>query len=255
MRYLVTADSDVGIVKKTNQDSICAFHANSPVGEIVMAIVCDGMGGLTKGELASATVVRAFSNWFQTKLKYELVKLDMQVIAGKWELMLKELNIKIMSYGKQYQTSLGTTFTGILIIGDAYTAVHVGDTRLYYIGAEMQQLTEDHTVVAQKIRRGEITQDQAETDHQRNVLTQCIGASPRIIPQILFGTVSDGTYLLCSDGFRHKISALEIQRAFQKNMLSTPSQMHAQAKKMILTVKQRQERDNISALLIRADYS
>lgn len=252
MQYQITADTDVGIVKKTNQDSMCVFHANSEQGEVVMAIVCDGMGGYVKGELASATVIRAFENWFYTELQYELVSPDLKVIAAKWELLLKELNFKIMEYGKQYQVSLGTTFTGILIVGTQYLVVHVGDSRLYHIAENLIQLTEDHTVVAQKIRRREITPEQAEADVQRNVLTQCIGASTQIMPQILFGTAKSGIYMLCSDGFRHQISEQEIQMTFQKDAMLTQKQMHEQAQRMINIVKQRQERDNISVILIRA---
>ena len=251
MRYRITADSDVGIVKKTNQDSLCIFHANSAQGEVIMAIVCDGMGGYVKGEVASATVIRAFENWFRTELQYELVSPDFKVIAAKWELLLKELNFKIMEYGKQYQVSLGTTFTGVLIIDTQYLVVHVGDSRLYHIAENLIQLTEDHTVVAQKIRRGEITPEQAEMDVQRNVLTQCIGASTEILPQVLFGNVRSGVYMLCSDGFRHQISGREIQMAFQKDAMPTQRQMHEQAQRMINIVKQRQERDNISVILIR----
>lgn len=253
MRYMVTADTDIGIVKQTNQDSLCVFHANSQQGEIVMAVVCDGMGGLAKGELASATVIRTFENWFHNELEYELAALDMKVIASKWELMLKELNLKIMEYGKQYQVSLGTTFTGLLIIGTEYFAVHIGDTRLYCIDANIHQLTEDHTVVAQKIRNREITPEQAETDAQRNVLTQCVGASPKIVPQTFFGNITPGVYMLCSDGFRHKITAQEIRDAFQKDILSSQDIMHSQARGLISAVKQRQERDNISVVLIRAE--
>lgn len=253
MRYMVTADTDVGIVKQTNQDSLCLFHADSLQGEIVMAVICDGMGGLAKGELASATVIRTFENWFHNELGYELAALDMKVIANKWELLLKELNLKIMEYGKQHHVSLGTTFTGLLIVGTVYFVVHIGDTRLYYIDSNIQQITEDHTLVAQKIRNGEITPEQAETDAERNVLTQCVGASPRIIPQTFFGDIHPGVYMLCSDGFRHKVSIHEIQYAFQKEILSNQDLMHSQAKNLISIVKQRQERDNISVVLIRAE--
>lgn len=253
MQYMVTADTDVGIVKQTNQDSLCLFHADSLQGEIVMAVICDGMGGLAKGELASATIIRTFENWFHNELGYELAALDMKVIANKWELMLKELNLKIMEYGKQHHVSLGTTFTGLLIVGTVYFVVHIGDTRLYYIDSNIQQLTEDHTLVAQKIRNGEITPEQAETDAQRNVLTQCIGASPRITPQTLFGDIHPGVYMLCSDGFRHKVSIQEIQYAFQKELLSNQDLMHSRVKNLISIVKQRQERDNISVVLIRAE--
>lgn len=253
MRYMVTADTDVGIVKQTNQDSLCVFHASSPQGEIVMAVICDGMGGLAKGELASATMIRTFEIWFHHELAYELAALDMKVIANKWELLLKEQNMKIMEYGKQHHVSLGTTFTGLLMIDTVYFVVHIGDTRLYYMDSAMRQLTEDHTLVAQKIRKGEITPEQAETDAQRNILTQCVGASPKIVPQTLFGIVRPGIYMLCTDGFRHKISSQEMQHAFQKELLSDRNSMHTQVRHLISVVKQRQERDNISVVLIRAE--
>lgn len=102
MRFVVIADTDIGIAKDTNQDSVCVKHAQSPVGEVLMAIVCDGMGGLAKGELASATVIREFCNWFDEELERELQVVDMKVIGAKWELMLKSLNSKILEYGKKH---------------------------------------------------------------------------------------------------------------------------------------------------------
>ena len=68
MHYMVVADTDVGIVKDTNQDSILVKQARYKEKEIVMAIICDGMGGLSKGELASATVIRALAQWFDLSL-------------------------------------------------------------------------------------------------------------------------------------------------------------------------------------------
>ena len=63
MRFIVTADTDIGTTKDTNQDSVLVKHAIYQEQEVLMAIVCDGMGGLSKGELASATVIRAFNQW------------------------------------------------------------------------------------------------------------------------------------------------------------------------------------------------
>ena len=91
MKFMAIADSDIGIVKDTNQDSLLIKHADTQRGEVLLAIVCDGMGGLTKGEVASATVIKAFSDWFDTELEYELENPDMRVIGGKWSLMLKDL--------------------------------------------------------------------------------------------------------------------------------------------------------------------
>ena len=107
MKFTAIADSDIGIVKDTNQDSLLIKHADTPRGEVLLAIVCDGMGGLTKGEVASATVIKAFSDWFDTELEYELENPDMRVIGGKWSLMLKDLNARLLEYGKPCHTNLG----------------------------------------------------------------------------------------------------------------------------------------------------
>ena len=69
MRYMVTADTDVGIEKSTNQDSVLIKHGKCEKGEVLLCIVCDGMGGLAKGEVASAAVVRKFSEWFDEELQ------------------------------------------------------------------------------------------------------------------------------------------------------------------------------------------
>ena len=162
MKFMAIADSDIGIVKDTNQDSLLIKHADTQRGEVLLAIVCDGMGGLTKGEVASATVIKAFSDWFDTELEYELENPDMRVIGGKWSLMLKDLNARLLEYGKQCHTNLGTTFTGMLFIEDNYVIVHVGDTRAYQIGNEITQLTTDQTFVAREIERGTMTPEQAK---------------------------------------------------------------------------------------------
>lgn len=253
MQYSAVACTDIGIVKETNQDSVCLIHASSSVGEIVMAIICDGMGGLSKGELASATVIRAFEEWFQNELPTELVSLDMHVIAGKWELLLKDLNGKIMEYGRQQQVSLGTTFTGMLIVGSEFLIVHVGDSRAYFVGNVLKQLTKDHTFIAREIEMGRMTPEQAAIDERRNVLLQCVGASKSINAQILVGKIVPGVYLLCSDGFRHKVSEREMQGAFQKDQLVNAEVMQSRANTVISAVKQRGEKDNISVILIKAE--
>lgn len=177
MRFTATADTDIGISKSTNQDSVLIEHADSPNGEVLMAILCDGMGGLAHGELASATVIHAFQNWFEKRLPYELVQPDLNVIGNQWSLMLKELNVKIMSYGATNGINMGTTITGMLFIGDEYLIVHVGDSRAYFLSNEIQLLTEDQTYVHREIMRGTMTVEQAKVDPKRNMLLQCVGAS------------------------------------------------------------------------------
>ena len=254
MRYIAAADTDIGISKDTNQDSILIKHAKADGGEILLAAVCDGMGGLSKGELASAVVIKAFADWFDKELPYELNNPDMNVIGAEWSLLLKELNSKIIEYSKNSGIeSIGTTFTGILFVKDQYVIAHVGDTRVYHIGRYIRQLTDDQTFVAREISRETMTLEQAKTDKKRNLLLQCVGASQTVEPQIISGKTEKGIYMLCSDGFRHEISDDEIYAEFIPSNLKDKNSMHGRAKKLIEQVKNRGEKDNISVLLVRAD--
>lgn len=251
MQFVAIADTDVGIRKKTNQDSVLVKHGKCEKGEVLLAIVCDGMGGLEKGEVASAAVIKEFSRWFDEELPFELLNADMQVIGGKWALILKDLNRKIAEYGQRTGTRMGTTFTGILFINHEYVAVHVGDSRLYHLDAALTQLTTDQTFVAREVSRGTLTQEQAKRDKRRNMLLQCVGASETINPEIITGKTAKGAYLLCSDGFRHEISESEIYESLNPMNLLNRDAMYNNVKYLIEQVKARQEKDNISVILVR----
>lgn len=252
MRYVAIAESDIGIDKDTNQDSVLIKHATYGKTEVLMAIVCDGMGGLSKGEIASATVIREFEEWFSKDLPFELTNVDMNVIGGKWSLLLKTLNIRIQEYGQKFGERLGTTFTGTLFVDNKFVIVHVGDTRMYHIGTSLKQLTEDHTFVAREVERGTLTLEQAKTDKRRNMLLQCVGASKVVSPQIISGETEQGVYMLCSDGFRHKVTEDEIYKSFNFKRLSNKRRMLKESKRLIKLIKQRKEKDNISVILIKS---
>ena len=85
MEFMSAFNSEKGIVRKTNQDSLCIKVASTDRGNIAMGVVCDGMGGLTKGELASATVIKAFANWFDNVLPNMLDCLTIETIRISWE--------------------------------------------------------------------------------------------------------------------------------------------------------------------------
>lgn len=253
MHYLSTADTDIGIVKKVNQDSLLIKHASYDCGEVLMAIVCDGVGGLAKGELASATVIREFSNWFDQEMPVELTDVDMHAIGGKWSMLLKSLNTRLSEYGQRNNCSLGTTFSGILFIGNEYVIVHVGDSRIYQIKSAITQLTTDQTFVAREIRRGNMTPEQGKVDKRRNLLLQCIGASRIVHPEIIHGKSERGVYLLCSDGFRNEITEKEMYESLNFENLVSKQAMHSNVTYLIEQAKSRKERDNISAILVKVE--
>lgn len=254
MRYKATADTDIGNSKDTNQDSVLIKHASTEVGEVLLAVICDGMGGLEKGELASATVIRVFSKWFDEELPFELESVDMQVIGAKWSLLLKELNVQIMEYSKAHRIDgVGTTFSGILFVDGQYVIGHVGDTRVYHLGSTLTQLTTDQTFVAREISRGTLTPEQAKVDKRRNMLLQCIGASRVVEPQIICGKTERGAYILCSDGFRHENMESEIYESLNPINLMNKDAMHSNARYLIEQAKNRGEKDNISVILIKVE--
>ena len=141
MRFSTVADTDIGINKTTNQDSLLIKHAIYENIEVLMAVVCDGMGGLSKGELASATVIRTFSDWFAKVLPFELQCLDFQILSSKLTLLLKDINARINDYGQKNGVNLGTTVSEILFIGDKYLIHHIGDSRIYHINSAVKQLS------------------------------------------------------------------------------------------------------------------
>jgi PPM family protein phosphatase len=253
MDVLSAVCTDVGNRKSNNQDSLCLKIADTSVGKVVLAVICDGMGGLSKGEVASASVVHAFSEWFETELPTQLAKRDWDDIQYRWGRLMKEQNQRIADYGRKIRAQLGTTLTALLLIDSQFLLIgHVGDSRVYRINQQLEILTEDQTVVGKEIRSGTLTPEQAKKDPRRNVLLQCIGASKIVEPQFVYGKPEPGeVYLLCSDGFRHEITEDEIFQAFSPELLIDEAVMEQRVKEMVELNKQRQEKDNITAVLIK----
>lgn len=253
MEYIVAADSDIGISKEINQDGICIKTAKAGSDNAALVLVCDGMGGLSKGEVASAAVINAFSEWFDNRLADEFDSWDM--IKQDVLDMLQKLNSKIMAYGQKNHFQLGTTATGMIVINSRYMIFHVGDTRIYKISYQLNPLTEDHTFINREIKLGTMTPEQARSDSRRNALTQCIGVTGEMSPDITFGAVESGAnYMLCSDGFRHVLTDEEILENLSPRIVTTKTAMKIKMRSLIETVKERGEKDNISAAMFRAEF-
>lgn len=253
MNFIITADTDIGNTRKTNQDSVAVLIADTGNEPIAFGIVCDGMGGLAKGELASATLINAMVNWFKNDLPKVLsAGLDDAIIREQWTDIVRNNNEIIKNYGADNGFNLGTTISAILITSKRYYVINVGDSRVYEISNSIKQLTEDQTVVAQELKYGRITEEQAKNDPRNSVLLQCIGASQIVNPDFFFGTpLENATYMLCSDGFRHKISNEEIFNYFSPSSNNDVNTMSSNIRQLIEINKQRMEKDNITAALIR----
>ena len=253
MEYLISANTDIGTTKKTNQDSLDMKILNTSQGRMVFAILCDGMGGLEKGEVASSAVIQEFDRWVKNELPVLCNgMIEDNLIRRQWENIIERMNHNISNYGARQGVKMGTTVAAILLTGTRYYILNVGDSRVYEIADSVRQLTTDQTFVGREVALGHMTEEEARNDKRKNILLQCVGASDEVYPEMVYGdTKKDAVYMLCSDGFRHEISIEEIFQSFMPQELVNTDIMYQRTAMLIEENKKRGEHNNITAALIR----
>ena len=261
MGFKVDAYSDIGIKKNVNQDALLIKQAKvRGIGNICMAILCDGMGGLSCGEVASSAFVNRMDSWFKADFPRMITDINateplmgngasdpsaklLSHVELQWKSIVQEMNEKLIEYGNSNGIRLGTTVVAIIIIGDKYMTMNVGDSRAYKFNKkQMVQVSHDHSYIQQQLELGRITEAEAEHSDKKSVLLQCIGASEKVVPEFFKGTIERNLhFLLCSDGLWRKLEDKEIMGiAPQRNGI----------KKLTEMVMKRGESDNISGLII-----
>lgn len=208
--------SSCGPVRATNQDAYCVRISSSPFGLIVMALVCDGMGGMSCGEIASATVATAFGKWFDARIQDHVRSgLTTEGIAADWNNIVRQKHNAIRSFADRNGLRIGTTLSVILVAAGKYFLMHVGDCRVYLEDGNLLQLTKDQTLAMREYEAGRISREEYQTDSRHNVLLQCVGNSS-VNPVFLTGEAPQtGGILLCSDGFYHTVDPLELHQAME----------------------------------------
>lgn len=214
MSFQLVHFSSCGSVRATNQDAYCVRISMTSSGFVAMGLVCDGMGGMNCGEIASATVSVAFGDWFDTRVEDCLCSgLTSECIAADWKEIVNKKHRLIADYAEQNGLRIGTTLSVILFTERKYFLMHVGDSRIYLDdGNIIRQLTKDQTLAMRELEAGRITQEQYQSDRRRNVLLQCVGNSS-VSPVFMVGeTPQAGSVLLCSDGFYHTVCPEELHK-------------------------------------------
>ena len=179
--------SHPGRVRRTNED---AYYTDPP-----LFVVADGMGGALAGEIASRLTVQAFD---------ELVPDDGRSADVRLAETIRQANRRIMEYAASDPTAagMGSTVTAALLDGSTLVLGHVGDSRAYLLrDGSLQQLTSDHSLVAEMVRAGAIRADEASSHPQRSVITRALGAGWQVEVDVQRVDIRPGdTVLLCSDG-------------------------------------------------------
>ncbi|MBO4864417.1 MAG: serine/threonine-protein phosphatase [Eubacterium sp.] len=253
MEFEATYNTDIGIRKSTNQDSLALRIIDTPDGQVAFAIVCDGMGGLAKGELASKEVISAFCRWFDEEFVCQVVEGSFSAtrLRDDWNSIIQTENRLLGIYGSDNNIMLGTTVSAILMYKGEFYIVHVGDSRVYELTDTARILTKDQTFVAREVAAGRMTPEEAKLDPRRSVLLQCVGASATVTPDFLKGKVLENcVYLICSDGFRHQISEEEIMEKLSPTVGRTLDELKYGCVYLTELDKNRKETDNITIAVI-----
>jgi len=201
----VIAQSDIGMVRKENQD---AFWVHQVDNDTVIAVVCDGMGGARGGQQASAMAVEAVRKIFLTLLQTEKIDVVFQQAV--------ELSNRYV-YRKAYEdpdlTGMGTTLVLALVKGGVAYFANVGDSRGYHIkNGSIKQITKDHSAVQELVDSGHITERQAKLHPNKNIITRAIGIEEEVAYDFYQVEVEVGDVLvLCSDGLSNHVDENEIQ--------------------------------------------
>jgi PPM family protein phosphatase len=228
------ADSDTGRARRANED---AFFAHAPV-----FAVADGMGGAQAGEVASRTVVDCLRRGLP----------DGGSPEERLAALAEEANglIHRKAAEDEQRAGMGTTLTAAYVDEDAVSFGHVGDSRAYlFRDARLQQLTNDHSLVGEMVRRGKLTAEQAEEHPQRSIITRALGPEPAVEVDHMTTYARDGdVFLLCSDGLTSMLSDEQIGRT----LIDAPD-LRAAGHALIDAANAAGGRDNITVILFRVE--
>lgn len=253
---LFAALTDVGRQRELNEDN---FLVDQTIG---LYVVCDGMGGHAAGEIASALAVRILDE--ELKKESDLIR---DFVAGKTggarvsrrditnllEFATNRASSRIQAEAAKDQSKrgMGTTLAALLIAGSTAFICWVGDSRIYLLrGHTLEQLTEDHTVHNELVKRRKMSREQVEKIAPKNAITRAVGVYEHAEPETLVVDTVDGDrFLLCSDGLCGYFDETDEERQELAQMVARPHAEEA-ARALIDSANAKGGKDNITAVIV-----
>ncbi len=234
MKVLSGVYWSAGMKKQSNQDSLAVQQVATPQGRVCLVVVCDGIGGLPAGEVASGYVSERISRWFyeegvsliirkkgKEKIKRSILRIFFQI----WE--------DLQKFAVRNNINLGTTVTLLLTWKNKYLVFHLGDSRLYLCRRSVKQLTADHS-------------------NEKGALTRCMNSYFWQPPDIFQGQILHNSgFLLCTDGFCNQITVRQLAEVFCPQEIREEKQIESRLREVAEYVMKRGEKDNISAVFIK----
>ena len=235
--------TDAGIRDSINQDAIL-LRAMEQNGEWLAAgVVCDGIGGLERGEEASKLVISAFDKWFQGICQWvKVATIDLNALTQHATEAVKQWNRDIRSYCDRENIKSGTTLSMIMLVRGSYFIVHVGDSRVYCYNQLLTSLTVNDTT--RKNVNGV----------EKELLNNFLGKSDELKYKIYTGEIKPGDiFIFCSDGFYRNFMPQDLGPCIAK--YQSGMSVHQICVEAINLMKARQEQDNISVGMIYTEHT
>lgn len=220
-RCIVAGRTDPGRVRENNEDSLAMDQ------DLPLYVVADGMGGHNSGEVASHLATETILDFARRMMGQgsDLAPRDAlkggeprpsSIRARQLEYCVQSANTVIYEKAKAFPQDhgMGTTVVAVSVDGDSLAVAHVGDSRFYILrGGILQVMTQDHSLVADQLRRGLITAEEAERSTMQNILTRALGTEPMVQVDIQEHPMLPGdVFLLCTDGLTKMVPEAEIEK-------------------------------------------
>lgn len=239
--------TDQGKVRSHNEDAGGIFYNLS---DQFLAIIADGMGGHQAGDVASQMAISLMEEKWKQQSELSSPEETEQWLSS----VISEINHSIYSYGLQKPEceGMGTTIVIAICTEEFVTIAHIGDSRCYMLsGSRFNQVTEDHSLVNELVRSGQISKDAAEQHPRKNVLLRALGTEEHITSDLESMSWEQGDkLLLCSDGLTNKVSDEELEA-----LISSDKDLQEIGENMVQLANDRGGEDNISLILIHYDAS
>jgi len=244
------AQSDTGCVRENNEDSFRVAP------ELNLFVLSDGMGGLEAGEVASRMAVDAvLEHCRQAEADPDLPLVgesreDVSSDTNRLASAIRVANESIYRVAQQGvgHRGMGATIIAVKCTDHRMSVAHVGDSRIYQLrGGKLEQLTNDHSFVAEQVRNGRMTQEEANSSTMQNVLVRALGIDPTVDMDLGEVSLLEGdTVLLCSDGLTRELSDAQIAA-----VLGERRDASAAAQGLVDLAKQAGGGDNVTVIVLR----
>ena len=236
----VYSATDVGQKRKMNQDYV--FTSEDAVGNLPnLFVVADGMGGHNAGDFASSHAVEILVDEIRKDADYNPVKVIRHAI--------ETANTEIIEQAQKDEglRGMGTTMVVSTIVGQYAYVANVGDSRLYVVQGQIQQITKDHSLVQEMVRLGEISPEEARNHRDKNIITRALGAEKTVDIDFFDLKLEAGdTILMCSDGLSNMVD----DRKLEEIILDSEMELTEKGKTLIREANLNGGKDNIAIILI-----